>query len=190
MSFVIGFATPQEVIIMSDGRARNSLSREILSESYNKTRKINNNVCIGFSGIAEVSECIIDNFMKYPEINIDIINADDTAVILCEIAKIVASNVNADNIQMVIAGLDASGKITLNSFAKCTGFQINKQIPTISHYCYATLNPNGFDGDKLFEHYICLTQMSITKRMENCIKHAAQLNDTINNRVFKCKISK
>lgn len=43
MSYVIGVITEDKAIIMSDGRTRSISTNDILSEEYNKTRKIKNN---------------------------------------------------------------------------------------------------------------------------------------------------
>lgn len=50
MSLILGYANKDNAIIMSDGRAGGAVS---LSETYNKTRKINDNIIIGFAGIKE-----------------------------------------------------------------------------------------------------------------------------------------
>lgn len=53
MSLILGYANKDNAIIMSDGRAGENGS---LSEFYNKTRKINDNIIIGFAGFAEPIE--------------------------------------------------------------------------------------------------------------------------------------
>lgn len=53
MSLILGYANKDNAIIMSDGRAGENGS---LSEFYNKTRKINDNIIVGFAGFAEPIE--------------------------------------------------------------------------------------------------------------------------------------
>ena len=58
MSLILGYANKNNDIIMSDGRAGENGS---LSEFYNKTRKINDNIIIGFAGFAEPIECFLSH---------------------------------------------------------------------------------------------------------------------------------
>lgn len=53
MSLILGYANKDNAIIMSDGRAGEN---GCVSEHYNKTRKINDNIIIGFAGYAESIE--------------------------------------------------------------------------------------------------------------------------------------
>lgn len=56
MSLVLGYANENNAIIMSDGRAGGKVSP---SEKYDKTRKINDNIILGFVGYKETSEHFI-----------------------------------------------------------------------------------------------------------------------------------
>lgn len=58
MSLILGYANKDNAIIMSDGRAGEHGS---LSEHYNKTRKINDNIIIGFAGFAEPIESFLNH---------------------------------------------------------------------------------------------------------------------------------
>lgn len=57
MSLVLGYANKNNAIIMSDGRAGGNVNP---SEIYDKTRKINENIIIGFAGYKETSEHFIN----------------------------------------------------------------------------------------------------------------------------------
>lgn len=61
MSLILGYANKDNAIIMSDGRAGENGS---LSEFYNKTRKINDNIIIGFAGFAEPIEHFLNHVIK------------------------------------------------------------------------------------------------------------------------------
>lgn len=61
MSLILGYANKDNAIIMSDGRAGENGS---LSEFYNKTRKINGNIIIGFAGFAEPIEHFLNHVIK------------------------------------------------------------------------------------------------------------------------------
>ncbi len=56
MSLILGYANKDNAIIMSDGRARGGIS----SETYNKTRKIGENIILGFVGGKELAEYFLD----------------------------------------------------------------------------------------------------------------------------------
>lgn len=57
MSLVLGYADRESAIIMSDGRARGEY---FISEDYNKTRKIGQNIILGFVGGKEPAEYFLD----------------------------------------------------------------------------------------------------------------------------------
>ena len=50
MSLILGYATKTNAVIMSDGKAGGTIRP---SESCNKTRKINDNIILGFAGYLE-----------------------------------------------------------------------------------------------------------------------------------------
>lgn len=53
MSLILGYANKDNAIIMSDGHAGKD---GCYSEHYNKTRKINHNIILGFAGFVESTE--------------------------------------------------------------------------------------------------------------------------------------
>lgn len=61
MSLILGYANKDNAIIMSDGRAGENGS---LSEYYNKTRKINDNIIVGFAGFAEPIESFLSHALS------------------------------------------------------------------------------------------------------------------------------
>ncbi len=65
MSLVLGYATPANAIIMSDGRAVRVEKDSLYSEHYDKTLKVNDNIIMGFAGIMESIDmflsCVMDN---------------------------------------------------------------------------------------------------------------------------------
>lgn len=58
MSLILGYANRGHAIIVSDGRAG---ANGNYSEHYNKTRKINENIILGFAGYLEP----IEHFLKH-----------------------------------------------------------------------------------------------------------------------------
>ena len=64
MSFVIGSVTSNAVIIASDGRCCN-LDGTVKTEHYNKTRKINSNTIIGYSGSTEACEFALEQLTNF-----------------------------------------------------------------------------------------------------------------------------
>ena len=61
MSLILGYANKDNAIIMSDGRAGENGS---LSEFYNKTRKINDNIILGFAGIVGGIEPFVNHCVQ------------------------------------------------------------------------------------------------------------------------------
>lgn len=120
MSLVLEYANKDNAIIMSDGRAGGTASP---SETYDKTRKINNNIVLGFVGYKEASEhflncarmdmgerienCYIEEFLEEIEYGMRL---DVTKEKLKSTIMIIGKSENGD-MRYVIAGKDTDFKI-------------------------------------------------------------------------------
>lgn len=61
MSLILGYANKDNAIIMSDGRAG---EYGCVSEHYNKTMKINDNIILGLAGFAEPIQYFLNHTLK------------------------------------------------------------------------------------------------------------------------------
>lgn len=120
MSIVLGYANSKNAIIMSDGRAGGTVNP---SETYDKTRKINDNIILGFVGYRETSEhflncvyadmgerienCYIDEFLEEVEYGMSL---DVTREKLKSTLMIIGKKENGD-IRFTIAGQDTNFKL-------------------------------------------------------------------------------
>jgi hypothetical protein len=68
VSIVVSFATCDHVIMMSDGRVQNVLTKETIQEDYKKLAKINENICVGYVGSKELCLSVLSELSKYLEI--------------------------------------------------------------------------------------------------------------------------
>lgn len=120
MSLVLGYANKEKAIIMSDGRAGGTASP---SETYDKTRRINNNIILGFVGYRETSEhflncvysdmderienCYIDEFLEEVEYGMSL----DVTKEKMESTFMIIGKSESGNIKYVIVGQDTNFEI-------------------------------------------------------------------------------
>ena len=123
MSLVLGYATKDIALIMSDGRAGIDGS---YSEHYNKTLKINDNIILGFVGIVEGAEpflqhtieqmgtarnnYLIDDFLEMIEFFMD---DSDTQKYFNSTLMIIGRD-NKNNMHVALVGNATSYKIERN----------------------------------------------------------------------------
>ena len=188
MSLVLGVAFTNKAVIISDGRA---INKSTISENCDKTRKINNNVILGFSGELEFSLWLLEQFDNICNKDIFRLKADHIANILCRLAqeginyrKNLKESVST-NFQMIVAGKNSKGIIGLYSFGVPTNFKIKEDIPVEKNFVYSVLFPDTKGFDYSFEQIIADCP---NKRLEDCINllyvKAAKIDDTINTNLF------
>lgn len=65
MSFVICCATREFGVIAADSRATNPLTGEITSEDAQKIIRVNENLIVGYGGIAAYCEAVLQDVFRY-----------------------------------------------------------------------------------------------------------------------------
>lgn len=195
MSLILGIVFKNRAIIVSDGRVKDSNTDLVVDEKFDKTRKITENVILGFSGDREFSLWLLGQFENVCKQDISQLKADHVADILCKIAQ---EGVNyrknleqsvSTNFQMVVAGRNSKGIMGLYNFGVPTNFEIKKYIPTANNFVYSVLYPdtkglhNAFEKimadypDKGLEDYINLLFIK-----------AANMDNSINTNLFMKEI--
>lgn len=180
MSLVLGYANKDIAIIMSDGRAGGTVSP---SEIYDKTRKINDNIIMGFVGYRETGEhflncvytdmqnriesCFIDEFLEEVEYGISL---DVTREKMRSTFMIIGRTEKREIIS-IIAG---------NS----TNYKVEKKI-----VCDSWIRFVGGVIDRNIIYNIYMKNMSNKKMsIENCMRktitEVSQIDNSINNNIF------
>ena len=126
MSLVLGYASKDSAIIMSDGRAGENGS---YSEYYNKTRKINDNIILGFVGIKEEIDIFLDH------VNNNISDVKQTMMVdefLEYIAYLMDDKETKENFHstFLIAGRERTQKMVLAKIGHYTNHQLKAKVAT------------------------------------------------------------
>ena len=191
MSLVIGIVSTNSAIIVSDGRVINANTNSIVNENFDKTRKINENVILGFSGETKFSLWLLEQFENIYKKEISNLKADQVAEILCKVAK---EGVNyrmglnesvSTKFQMIVSGVNHEGIMALYNFGVPTNFEISKVIPIAKSFIYSVLSPGTKDFGAIFEKII---EDFLGRELEYYINllffKASIIEDSINTNLF------
>lgn len=195
MSFVIGFATTDAAIIISDGRCTDRSGR-IITEHYNKTRRINNNVIIGFSGETILCEKAISSLNTPTSIlavscpSINNYTVEDVSNNICNYLKYLHLPATR-NCSFIVAGFNKSKCIELATFGIANGLNIRRLIPSTENLQYITLSPEGVNGNRIV--YRQLTEVrhrSIDDALKDAISEVALISRSVNSNYYSELISR
>lgn len=191
MSLILGIAFTNRAIIISDGRVKDASTGLVIDEKFDKTRKVNDNVILGFSGEMEFPLWLLGQFDNVCNKDIFRLRADHVANILCKIAQ---EGVNyrenlkepkTTNFQMIVAGKNSRDIMALYNFGVPTNFQIKEYIPTAKTFVYSVLFPGTKDIGSIFEKVMAEYP---NMELEDCINllffKASELDDSINTNLF------
>ena len=191
MSIILGLADTDNAIIMSDGRVTRHKTGEIIGENCNKTHRFNEYVIVGYSGIKDVSECVIQEMMNLCRENIKTLNADEVTNNLCLISQQVVESMSISvPAQMVIAGVDGSRKMTLNVFSKSQNFNISKYVPEPKGLSYVSLDPDSLTEKNMYRQFLADERFPVETRMRNYIKYVASIDETVNDTIFELSVKR
>lgn len=184
MSLILGYANKTNAIIMSDGRAGGTVCP---SEEYNKTRKINDNIILGFAGFKESSEHFLN--CTYMELGKRINNC-----YIDEFLEIVKYGMSLDSTKehlhssFIIIGRSISGCIMTSIVGDVTNYNIERNVvdrPRI-------LTIGGTIDGKIINNIYCenIKKLStpIAECMINTIKEVSDLDSSVNANTFAVMI--
>lgn len=191
MSLVLGITFTNRAMIISDGRVTNAKTNLIVDEKFDKTRKINDNVILGFSGETEFPLWLLGQFENICKQDISKLKADHVTNILCKIAQ---EGINyrkglkeaiSTNFQMIVAGKNSKGIMALYNFGVPTNFEIKEYIPTAKNFVYSVLFPdtNGlnYSLEKIIADY---PNKGLEEYINLLFTNAADIDDSINTNLF------
>ncbi len=180
MSLVLGYATPTNAIIMSDGRAGEDGS---YSEHYDKTLKINDNIIMGFAGIKENIDmflsCVLSNMgenRKYYLIDdfLDMVNF----IMQDEETKAYLES------SFIIIGRDSRANMITSIVGHLTNYKIQRGIA----YKPKFLNIGGtIDGriiNKICSDYMAKDNILPIFRMKSIITEISKIDSSVNGNIF------
>lgn len=184
MSLILGYANKNNAIIMSDGRAGGTVS---LSETYDKTRKINDNIIIGFAGIKENIEFFlshilkemgnyrnsyfIENFLELLEFHM---KEKDTQKNLMSSFIIIGKTENKEMVTSIVGDL--------------TNFKIEKNIVTMPRVLSIGGTVDGSIIEDIYITNIGNKEIEVEDRMRKTIKDVSMIDSSVNSNIFIQKI--
>lgn len=180
MSLILGYANKTNAIIMSDGRAGGNVSP---SETYDKTRKINANIILGFVGYKETSEhflncvhmelgekikdCYIDEFLEIVKYGMDL---DATKEHLRS--------------SFIIIGKTDTGNIITSIVGDVTNYKIEKKIADSPRILTIGGTIDGEIINKIYYRKIKRLNVPTVKCMTDTIKEVSTLDWSVNTNTF------
>lgn len=195
MSLILGIVFTNRAIVISDGRVKNASTGLVVDEKFDKTRKINDNVILGFSGEREFSLGLLEQFENVCKQDISKLKADHAANILCKIAQEgvdYRKNLKESlptNFQMVVAGKNNKGIMALYNFGVPTNFEIKEYIPTAKTFVYSVLSPGTKDIDSIFEKVMTnYPGRELEDYINLLFSKASDMDDSINTNLFMKEI--
>lgn len=179
MSLAIGFASKNNAIIMSDGRAGEN---GCYSEHYDKTMRINDNIILGFAGIKENIEKFLSHIIK--EMGKDRNNyfIED----FLEMIEFIIDDETKKRLEsyFIIIGRTKEGVMVYSIIGCDNNYKIEKHI-AYEERCFSI----GGTIDAKIIGEISKKNMAnkltpIPKRMEKTIQEVAELDRSVNTNIF------
>lgn len=184
MSLILGYANKNNAIIMSDGRAGEN---GCVSEYYNKTLKINDNIIIGFAGYAETIEYFLKaTFHEMGEerdqyyIN-DFWELMQFAMNIKETQKDIHST-------FIIIGRDNNGNMHTSIIGQSTEYKLESSIVTTPRVVSIGGTIDGKIIEEIYVRNIKKYHIPINDCMRTTIHDVAQLDTSVNTNCFSVTI--
>lgn len=181
MSLILGYANTSNAIIMSDGRAGEN---GCVSEHYNKTRKINDNIVIGFSGFAEQIEIFLNHCIK--EMGTDISNYYINDYL--EMVEFLFNDIETQEklrSSFIIIGRDQDSKMYTTIIGDNTSYKLKTNLVTSPRVLTIGGSIDGSIINNIYFTNIKNEILSIEERMATTILQVSRLDSSVNSNVFK-----
>ena len=180
MSLVLGYCNGTTGIIASDGRTGGAVCP---SEEYNKTRRINNNIILGFVGFKESSEhflncvhmelgerirdCYIDEFLEVVEYGMDL----DVTKEHLQSSFLIIGKTESRNMKFVLAGQDTNYSLKYIDANIGLIYPIGGTVPSKSILDICEYHSKIFDGN-------------VKNTLKNIITDVSKIDNSINKNVY------
>lgn len=185
MSLILGYANKDNAIIMSDGRAGENGS---LSEFYNKTRKINDNIIIGFAGFAEPIESFLNHISTELGAEIEQYYIDD-------FWEIITFHMNNKETQshlkstFIIIGRTSNNEMYTSIIGNSTNYILEKHLVTSTpRICSIGGTIDGKIINDIYTKNITQYHVPIKECMQTTVYEVAKLDCSVNVNCFSTAI--
>lgn len=180
MSLVLGYANKENAVIMSDGRAGGTISP---SETYDKTRKINDNIILGLVGYKETSEHFLNCVHMDMGERIEICYMDE---FLEEVEYGMSLDVTKEKLKstFMIIGRTKRKEMVSVIVGDSTDYKIEKNIVSSPRI----LLIGGVIDGKIINDIYVKNIFDKSQKIEDCmrktIEEVSEIDDSINKNVF------
>ncbi len=184
MSLILGYANKDNAIIMSDGRAGDNGS---LSEFYNKTKKINNNIIIGFAGYAEPIEHFLKHAISQMGTDINRYYIDDFLNLM---SFLMDDSETQSRLQssFIIIGRNKRNEMYTSIMGDCTKYVLEKHIATSPRVTSIGGTIDGKIIQEIYMRNIKQDHIPVNECMTSTIKEVSALDPSVNSNCFEVKI--
>lgn len=176
MSLILGYANKDNAIIMSDGRAGENGS---LSEHYNKTRKINDNIIIGFAGFAEPIEIFLNHTISQMDTKRYEYYIED----YWELMQFLLDDVEAQKhlkSTFIILGRDRKHRMHSSIIGHTTNYKLDKQIVSAPRVTSIGGTIAGKIIEEIYMRNIKQYHLPIEDCMRATIQEVSKLDSSVN----------
>ena len=180
MSLILGYANKDNAIIMSDGRAGKD---GCYSEHYNKTRKINHNIILGFAGFVESTEYFLDHVLSQMGNERNEYYIDDFWELITFLMDDPRLHERFHS-SFIIIGRDKHHQMYNSTIGDVTTIYITKHIVTNPRVCSIGGTIDGKIIEKIYMDNITKFEIPIKDCMINTIKQVSQLDSSVNINYF------
>lgn len=184
MSLILGYANKDNAIVMSDGRAGKNGS---LSEHYNKTRKINDNIIIGFAGFAEPIEHFLNHVLSQMGKELNQYYIDDFWGLM---QFLMDDDETQKHLQssFVILGRDKENNMHSSIIGDSTNYELKKSIVTTPRVTSIGGTIDGKIIEEIYMRNIKQYNVPIDDCMIATIHEVANLDGSVNTNCFAVAI--
>lgn len=196
MSVVLAICGENYVKMISDGRvvlfADNNPS-VVVNENFNKLKRINQHVVLGFAGDKTVCEKILKKLRsaiaKLPK---DTTKLFETAKLLQQIAQ--TTKLGFLKVHFIVGGITNDGKMGLYVLNSSTGFELESCFPQYGQHQVKVSFPFGKQElcDMLIDRYFISTfpetSLELDKKMIEFVNAISDIDNTVNKNYYTIEI--
>jgi len=184
MSLILGYATKTNAVIMSDGKAGGTIRP---SESCNKTRKINDNIILGFAGYLEDITYAFDYITDVSGNDLNNYMIDDFWNIIISFMRN-KQTPKFFHSSFIIIGRHNNGNMYTSIIGDNTNYMLEEH--KVENPRYLTIG-GSIDGEiinQIYSSNIKQFGSPIEKRIIDTIRKVSALDNSINTNTFTVTI--
>lgn len=186
MSFLLSVCGYNFSLNMSDGRMKNLATNSIEDENFQKVHKVNNNVCIGFTGDPIGAGLMLDELRFY-----DLSKMTLERIKRISIEKLKTLTLNHLGVKVIFSGKNKSNHFVTYTIDSKNNFAEEKYVDIPQNgfaVVYSGTNEDILQGI-VYKHIYATSPWKsldeLRQHMIDCINEVSSVDDTVNNKIFE-----